>query len=451
MPRHPHSLLLWAILFLLLFSWGQGRATAGALPALDLALDQGRAQAKTFLNKGRYEEAYQLYMRLLREEPDNDETNYGLALAAVRTRRYSQALLAFERLADRYPADANLCRSLADTYLRLDDKESARRELNLARQYDPTLTDTRIARILGSMESAQARFQAHGRISGGVMYDSNANQGPASDRMSLGIFDNLTVHGVKAVDSWGSYLNGMLDTGWRMGEDSPWWLVSDMAFFKRWNGNPKLLTNNEFAWGRASLGLRHASSRTLSELRFKAEMADQNRDQRVRVLGPEATFVWSALPNLQFITRAALEKRFYSLDIGRDGTYWWVGEYLRVLLGASGHEMTLGLRALGSAVDADDYNYNGLEASLRLRLKVTDKFNLLPFASVRRENYYGPATVLELEDRRDTTLRTGLFATYSLTANLQAETGVQYVDARSSSPLYCYRQYTFNMGLAWTF
>ena len=113
--------------------------------------------------------------------------------------------------------------------------------------------------------------------------------------------------------------------------------------------------------------------------------------------------------------------------------------------------MTLGLRSLGSAVDVADYSYNGLEASLRLRLKVTDKFHLLPFASVRRENYYGPPTVLELDDRRDTVLHTGLFAIYNLTANLQAEAGVQYVDTRSSSPLYSYQQHTFNMGLAWTF
>lgn len=70
---------------------------------------------------------------------------------------------------------------------------------------------------------------------------------------------------------------------------------------------------------------------------------------------------------------------------------------------------------------------------------------------MRRENYDGPATVLEQEYRRDTICRTGLFALYNLTSNLQAEAGVQYVDTRSSSPLYTYRQYTFNMGLAWTF
>lgn len=101
------------------------------------------------------------------------------------------------------------------------------------------------------------------------------------------------------------------------------------------------------------------SSRTLTELRVKGEMADQSLDQRVSVLGPEGTFVWAALPNLQMITRAAVEKRAYTLDIGRDGTYWWVGEYMRVLLGSSGHEMTLGMRALGSAVDTPDYSYHG--------------------------------------------------------------------------------------------
>lgn len=448
MLRYLLLCALW-LLFLPPFSV---RATAAPSPALALALDQSRAQAKTLYNKGDYEDAYQLYMRLLREEPENDEINYGLALAARRTKRYSQALLAFERLTDRWPANADLRRSLADVYLLLGDKDSARRELQTARQFDPTLTEERLARILDKMESAQSRFQVHGRISGGIMYDSNANQGPASERMHFDILPGeVRVNGVKSVESWGTYLNGMLDVGWRLSEDSPWWLVSDMAFFKRWNSNQELTVNNQFAWGRAALGMRHVSPKTLSELRFKAETADQNRDQRVNVLGPEGTFVWAVLPNLQLISRAAIENRAYTLDIGRDGTYWWAGQYLRVLFGASGHEMTFGVRALGAEVDNKDFNYNGLEANLRLRLKITDAFYLAPFASMRRENYFGPATVLDRDDRRDAIYRTGIFAVYSLTPNLQLETGVQYVDNRSSSPLYKYNQYTVNMGLAWTF
>ena len=50
MLRQPLLRLLWTILFLLLFPL---RATAASLPALDLALDQSRAQAKTLVNKGR--------------------------------------------------------------------------------------------------------------------------------------------------------------------------------------------------------------------------------------------------------------------------------------------------------------------------------------------------------------------------------------------------------------
>lgn len=344
-----------------------------------MALDQSRAQAKTLYNKGDYEGAYQLYMRLLREEPDNDEINYGLALSANRTKRYPQALLAFERLTDRWPDNADLRRSLADVYLHLGDKESARRELQTARRFDPTLTEERLTRILDKMESAQSRFQVHGRISGGIMYDSNANQGPASERMHFDILPNeVRVKGVKSVESWGSYLNGMLDLGWRLSEDSPWWLVSDMAFFKRWNGNQELTVNNQFAWGRAAMGLRHMSSKTLSELRFKAETADQNLDQRVTVLGPEGTFVWAVLPNLQLISRAALENRAYTLDIGRDGTYWWAGQYLRILFGASGHEMTFGLRAISAAVDKKDYNYNGWRQTCACASKLRTPSTLRP-------------------------------------------------------------------------
>ena len=54
MLRQPLLRLLWTILFLLLFPL---RATAASLPALDRALDQSRAQAKTLVNKGAHAHA----------------------------------------------------------------------------------------------------------------------------------------------------------------------------------------------------------------------------------------------------------------------------------------------------------------------------------------------------------------------------------------------------------
>lgn len=430
----------------------QQAATVWSSPAGDLARDQTRAQAKTLLQQGDHEGAYSLYMRLLREDPADDEINFGLALSARGAKRNSQALLAFERLTDRYPADANLRRFLADIYLRLGDRDAALRELHIAREFDPTLTDKNINDILERLESVQSRFQIHGRVGAGAMYDTNANQGPASERFNFDLLPGtVSIAGVKNIPSWGAYLNGMLDAGYRLGDDSPWWLVSDVAFFKRWNENNELTTANEFAWARAAVGFRHLSSNTMTELRFKMEAVDQSLEQRVRVGGPEFTFLWAVLPNLQLITRASLEQRTYSLDLGRDGTYWSLGEYLRILLGDSGHELTFGLRGMGTDIDVSDYNYNGLEASARLRLKITEKLAISPFASVRRERYYGPPSVLDISARTDITHRSGVFVTYALSNNLQLETSAQFVRNNSSSPLYRYQQNSYSMGLAWSF
>lgn len=426
-------------------------ANAASRPAAELAVDQVRAEALSLLKTGKYDAAYTLYMRLLRERPDDDEINYGLALAAQGSGRYPQALMAYERLTDRYPADATLRLHLARLYMRMNDSEGARRELEMARRFDSSITDDAVDKAMAALEKAQSRWQCRGRLSAGVLYDSNANFGPASDVMTLGIWKDLVIHGVKARDSWGDYINGALDVAWRPGENSAWWLSGDMGFYKRWNFSPKLLTNNEFGWGRLGLGLRRVGSSTMLDLRLKGEVADQSREQRLSVLGPELLFAWAFHPRAQLLTRAAWESRVYSLDIGRDGNYWWAGEYLRLFLGKDNHELLAGVRVTGGTTTEDDYAYTGWEASLRLLLKLPGNVELTPFAAWRKENYAGPATGLERDNRSDTLWRYGVFLAYGITPHLQVDVGWQYGSNDSTSPLYVYTQNSVNMGLTWKF
>lgn len=426
-------------------------AGAAGPPAVELAVDQVRAEALSLLKAGKHDAAYTLYMRLLRERPDDDEINYGLALAAQESKRYPQALMAYERLTDRYPADATLRLHLAHLYMRMEDADAARRELEMARRFDPSITDDAVDKAMTALEQAQSHWQYRGKLSAGVLYDSNANFGPASEVMTLGIWKDLVVQGVKARDSWGDYINGALDVAWRPSEDSAWWLSGDMGFYKRWNFNSKLLTNNEFGWGRLGLGLRRVGSSTMLDLRLKGEVADQSRDQRLSVLGPEFLFVWALHPRAQLLTRAAWESRVYSLDIGRDGSYWWAGEYLRLFLGKDNHELLAGVRVLGGITTEDDYAYTGWEGSLRLLLKLPWNFELAPFAAWRKENYAGPATGLEQDNRSDALWRYGVFLAYGITPHLQVDVGWQYGNNDSTSPLYVYTQHTVNMGLTWKF
>jgi hypothetical protein len=84
-----------------------------------------------------------------------------------------------------------------------------------------------------------------------------------------------------------------------------------------------------------------------------------------------------------------------------NGAYGWIGEYVRFFFGADNHELLVGGRFLGASADRNDYGYSGWEGTARLRFKLPCGFELASFASCTRENYNGPATVLETRERRD--------------------------------------------------
>ena len=83
----PYTFLIPATLLLLLFHAAPAFAAAPYFPTTDparaLALDQSKAEAASLLERGEASKAYDLYMRLLRLAPDDDEVNFGLARAAT--------------------------------------------------------------------------------------------------------------------------------------------------------------------------------------------------------------------------------------------------------------------------------------------------------------------------------------------------------------------------------
>lgn len=410
-----------------------------------------REQALDRLRRKDFEAAFHAYMNLLRENPEDDEVNYGLAYAALGSDRYPQALLAFERLSDRHPADAELHVRLAEMHIRLRDADAARRELEAARRCNASVRADAAERALRGLEKSVSLWRWSGRLSAGVMYDSNANLGPASDYMTLGQWENLYLKGVSGMASWGRYVSAGADGARRLAEGTPWWLVGDAGFYKRWNGNPDLLTNREFGWGRLALGVRYLGRRLMVEARVKEEMADQGQGQHIRSFGPELSAVWMPHDRVQFISRAGLERRDYRHDRPHNGLYWWAGPYVRFFVGEARHEIMAGARVLRGMPRREAYAYTGWEGSLSLTFRLPHRLALSPSVSFRRELYRGPASGLETARRSDGALRYGLSLQYGLTRRLTAEAGWQCGRFTSSSALYRYTQQTLTMGLTWMF
>jgi len=449
----PLFLLLLSALAIPALSAGPAPSPSSTIdPARLSAQNQAKAEAATLLEKGEAAKAYELYMRLVRSVPDDDEVNLGLARAAVKAKRWNQAVMAYETLLEKYPQEAGLYGELAHVYMLLGDREAAERSTAMMRALDGKTTKTDTDKALDTLESRYSDFQVHGKVRLGLQYDSNANLGPSSNDLELGTW-RVRVDNAKAKESFGAYLGADVDLGKRFYRDSSWWVVGDAQGFWRGQENPALSSarSKEAHWGRAAVGVRHLSSSTLAEVRMKGEVFDYEFYQNVNAYGPEGTFLWAVTPALQLIAKGNLEKRSYSRDYLRDGTAGSMGLYGRVFFGTNNHELLIGARWLGANADWKAYGYNGWEGTARLLFKLPYGFELAPFVSYTQEAYMGPATALEADDRWDNRFRIGLGLTYRINEAWAVETGYQYTRNMSNSNLYTYDQHFVNVGIVWNF
>lgn len=413
-------------------------------------VEQVKVQAANLLKAANYQEAYRLYMLLLREEPDSDTVNLGLARAAQAIGEVNQAILALERLVDKYPRDALLRMALARAFVADNNPEAARRELEFAQSIDSSLSDQMLATAMQALTKERSPWQLAGRIGMGVVYDSNANMGPQSAFVQLGYWPLKLESSAVQQESWGAYTSANLDVARQIGK-SAWWLAGDLGVYRK--GYFKSLgSSRELFWGRAALGLRRIGSRSLFDLRVKNDLVDYIGDgQTAQSSGPELLFAWVLQPNVHLLTRGALERRDYNLNNGRQGWYSWGGEYLRILFGTDNHEIMLGGRYTIGDAKRNDYSFTGWETSLNARFKLPLQCEFSPFIAYRQEIYNGPATALELKKRDDEQIRTGAALTWNISESLAAECMWQYTKNNSSSPIYQYDQQLVTTGLSWKF
>jgi hypothetical protein len=416
------------------------------------AAEQRKAEAASLLQKGDGAGAYDLYRMLAREYPEDDSVLLGLARAAITSRRWNQAVLAYEMLLVRHPGDAGLYGELANIYMMIGDRAAAERSLNMRESLTGAATGGPSG-LLDELDKRYGQFQIHGKVRAGLMYDSNVNMGTDSDILDLG---NWRVHAPDARrrESFGAYLGADLDLGWRPLRDGDWWLVGDVRGLWRGHENASIhdrLRARESQWGRAAAGLRRLSAETLLDMRIKAEIFDYEWYQNVSAFGPELTFLWAATPSLQLISRGGIDRRLYSRDPDRNGAYYSLGQYARVFFSGRNHEFTLGAQYRGGAPDRHDYAYDGWEVSARLLFKLPYELELAPSASYGKELYKGPATALETKNRRDERLRLGADLTYRINESWALELSYQYVKNNSASDLYDYKQHYVSAGVAWSF
>lgn len=439
------SLTVAAFFLFLFLTSAHAHAGKESSPAYRTAIEQSKAEAVSLMKAGKAKEAYELYARLLREEPEDDEIALGMARAAMHAGRPNQAVMAYLLLLEKYPHEKGLYEEIGQAYMALGDRETARIYLEQAKLEN-------VGSTLDLLEKRYSATQVHGRLRAGLMFDSNANQGPSSNLINLGNY-LVRLDNAKSISSAALYAGAQVDVAHRLDQSSPWWLVGDAQALWRGNANSDLnsMHSRESQWGRVSFGVRHLDSQTLFDLRLKGEVYDYEFYQRVMALGPEMLFLVAIRPDVHLITRAGVDRRVYSDDPVRNGLYGYTGEYVRFFVGQDNHEFLFGGRYMWGDAERGDFSYDGWEGSARFAYKASKKLEIAPSLTYTRENYKGAATVLETDSRRNRIKRAGLSVTYYLTDEWSIEGAYQYTRNSSNSSLYDYRQHVISLGAAWNF
>lgn len=409
-----------------------------------------KMRARELMESKDYEQAYQLYLSLLRAEPDDFETNLNLARTAWQAGRLTHAAMAYERLLATLPENSVLRLEYASLLLQMGNTAEAKLQLAEAKRLNPDLEDTAVSQAIKSLERQVATFTWSGRVAGGMIYDSNINTGPSMRGVKIGGIPITLDSRYTEKESLGVYFHALADAAWRADVESDWWVVGDVAGYQRWYESNE--PQRDLTYGRGAMGLRYARSDLMIDIRAKAETLLENGDSSVNIYGLESTGVFALTSNLHLMTRAGLEHRSDIANRDRSGTYWWAGPYLRRYFGEANHSIMLGAKVYGSQTREERYEFLGIEPSLTLGFNLPWETQMYVTAAVSNEDYRGPASLLGQDsDRHDHQFRTSVFFSKLVNEHLRVEAGWQYTDNHSNSDLYDYDQHQIMLGLAFHF
>lgn len=187
-------------------------ALAPLLPAA--AEDDVLATAKSHLDSGNPQAAYDLLVPLQSDRAGDPEYDFLLGSAALQVGRNTEAVFALERVLAVRP-DATAARALiARAYFNLKETQTARREFeNVRAQQVPPEVAATIDRFLDAIrrveEGQKVSFRGYFEVGGG--YDSNVNSATAENQVavpSLGIV-TLSDSGIEQEDGYLTFGGGV--------------------------------------------------------------------------------------------------------------------------------------------------------------------------------------------------------------------------------------------------
>lgn len=161
--------------------------------------EQSFNQAVELFNKADYNGAYKLFSELFEQKPDDAKVNFYLGRAALETKQYEDALMAFERVLIVEPTHIRSRLEMARAYFELKEFDAADAEFDKVLEADlPKNVRTQILSYKKAIDDAKKRHFITGYLMAGIGLDSNINNGIGTKDYTIASpFGALTLTGDK--------------------------------------------------------------------------------------------------------------------------------------------------------------------------------------------------------------------------------------------------------------
>lgn len=415
--------------------------------------DRRFVEGRQALEKGEAQQAFDIFMELLREYPESTDVNFALGEAAYAAGKYSHAALAFERIVASHPENHRARLELARTYFSAKQFEPARREFEtvLARQ-PPEAVRKNINDFLDEIRKQEKRFWISARVDAGVFYDDNANVGPDSEVLNIdpNAFGLLTwTLGEESlpVKSWGALLSATASTCYDIGRKGGWMLACDGIAYHSWL--EKHAAEEETFFLSVNPGLCRTGEKSVVRVPVKALHIEHGGEPLVNVCGvaPSVFLPLGQGAAWNCTLEATAEYRDYATLDDRDGSYFAAGGRIRRSFGTYLYHLYGGAAIFYEKTAADIYENLGAEAVAGGEVRLPWKMAGYAQAKYRTASYAERET-LAPEKRRDSQYQFTAGLRKALAKRCGMDLSCQHTKNDSTFDLYEYRRNVVTLSMS---
>ncbi len=394
--------------------------------------------------------AYEGFMTAVRERPDDAAANLGAGLAAMETGRLGHAQLAFERVLALQPDNQRARLELGRTYHALGLIELAREQFEAVLSAGPPApVEANIRRYLARLSAEERRWGFNGEIRLSAFYDDNANFGPSSLMIDTLLGPLQVAPESEPLEAWGLSAalvgNALYDLGTRGG----WFATGGLALYNSFTEHADEVS---VGYARASLGLRHATSRREIDLPAKVEYFGFGNDDLLSSVGVEPGLVWRPLQAWSGTARGTAEYRDYAAGEDRDAAFYRAAASVTHRPGRDPRHAVSFLAAafLEDANEAGHRN-DGFEAGLLGEAGLPARTSVYAFALYRLARY-GDILFADVqpEARDDDQWQFGGGLRRRFGERWEADFGYRFVVNESSFDLYDYQRNVVSLGVSYS-